>query len=354
MKYYGQVPKAIADLIILGGEMEQGVTKDGQALEIKQITAAQMKTSTDGVVATDKAFNTSRSAQETAYQNFHTADDALSVWLGKATGALSAFFGKRWNRQWVQVGFVNPSIAIPSTITDRLALALRMISFLASNPGYEAPNQGVTAAAGTTLRDAAIATQALAVLADADLTSKGTARGAAVDALTSMMRLLIGLLSELLNADDTRWLDFGLSIPATRGTPAAPTGLTVTANPQLNTRMGAADSPMASVLLTWNASPEATRYRVRMRIVGVQGDYQLAASTTEPIATVATPADAAVEFIVQAVNGNRQSVPSEPVVYQPVVATQADAQPVTRETPAATANGSNGHANGSRLAALPG
>ncbi|MDQ6624395.1 MAG: hypothetical protein M3Y86_13040, partial [Verrucomicrobiota bacterium] len=91
---------------------------------------------------------------------------------------------------------------------------------------------------------------------------------------------------------------------------------------------------------------------VRMRIVGVQGDYQLAASTTEPIATVATPADAAVEFIVQAVNGNRQSVPSEPVVYQPVVATQTEAQPVTRGTPAATANGSNGHANGTRLPAL--
>jgi hypothetical protein len=336
--------------------MTDGLIKDGAALNITQITAAQMKAGTDALIGADKAFNTSRSGQEKAYENFHAADDALTTWLGKATGTLSAFFGKRWNRQWVQVGFIAPSIAIPSTITERLALSLRVINFLAANPTYEAPNQGVTAATGKAARDAAISTQTLASQADADLSVKGTARTAASDALTSSMRLLVGVLAELLNADDTRWLDFGLSIPASISTPGAPLGLSASANPTQQGVKGTGDDATVSVLLTCDATPFASRYRFRMRVLGVQTDYELVASTTEPMASIDVPANAAVEIIVQAVNGSRQSVPSDPVIYDPMARKAPVASaPATLEhaaVPAAPANGTNGDhtpANGARV-----
>lgn len=333
--------------------MEDGLSKDGQALNIKQIDAAQMTSATDVLVQADKLFNTSRSLQQTAYNNFHAADDALTAWLGVVTGSLSAFFGKRWSAQWVQVGFINPSIGIPSTISDRAALALRMINFLSANPGYEASNQGVTAAKGTTLRGNASTTQGLATAADKDLSDQGTAREAAVADLASKMRLLIGLLSEILKTDDPRWLDFGLEMPAKLTTPAPPAGLAVAAAPTQGA-MGAADPNTTTVLVTCDATPFATRYRFRMRMAGLLGsNYQLVASTTEPMAQINVPANATVEFIIQAVNGNRQSVASAAAVYQPVVKTAAAVSAVQIEEVAAPrSNGSNGHANGNRMPAL--
>ena len=51
----------------------------------------------------------------------------------------------------------------------------------------------------------------------------------------------------------------------------------------------------------------AGRYRWRMLIVGVQTDYQLAASTTEPMASIGgVAAGQTVQIIVQAVNGSLQ------------------------------------------------
>lgn len=351
-RLYSQIPKPIADQIILGTEMTEGLTTDAQALGILQITALQMKTSTDALVVTDGAFNNARSAATAAYQNFHVADDALTQFIADTTNTLQPFYGRRYSTDWAQVGFVTPSIMTPRSIDERLGLSLRMINFLAANPTKEAPNQGVTAANGTTLRDAAINTRRLAYDADKDLETKGTARQAASDKLVNDMATLLGILSRILGQDDPRWFDFGLEKPGKLITPAAPTGLTATAN-TMTTSRGGNDSATTPVLVTWEATPFATRYRVRMRIAGLLGaNYELVKSVTEPMAQVDVPANTTVEFIVQAVNGNRQSVASDAVAYQPVVHVAATT-PVLSETPVAIvapANGTNGHANGSRVA----
>jgi hypothetical protein len=175
------------------------------------------------------------------------------------------------------------------------------------------------------------------------------------------MRLLVGVLSELLNADDTRWLDFGLSIPASIMTPAAPLDLSVTPNATQD-RKTATDAGILSAVVTCGATPFATRYRFRMRILGVQSDYELMASTKEPMAIIDVPSDAAVEIIVQAVNGTRQSAPSAPVVYDPMSRTVSAAsaptmlEHVSAPTPAngnsaSGANGDHSPANGARVPA---
>lgn len=117
---------------------------------------------------------------------------------------------------------------------------------------------------------------------------------------------------------------------------------------------------MTNVLLTWDAQPLASRYRLRMRVVGLETAFRLVASTTEPMAIVGdVPADSAVEVIVQAVNGNRQGVASEPIIYRALskAAPQMPAEAPSAATPlelvtvSSNGNGSNGHSKGSRVPA---
>ena len=348
----------VALLIVLGGKMKAGLLLLAEILGIKQITAAEMGSTVDALVAADKAFNDSRSAQQAAYDAFHEKDDALTAWLTKARSVLTTFFGTRWSTQWAQAGFINPTSAIPSTIGDRLALALRLIAFFAANPSYEAPTLGVTAAAGTVLRDAVVSTQQAVQAASTDLKQKGMERSVAADALVSLMRLLIGVLSEVLGANDPRWQAFGLAIPAMLATPGQTQGVTVAPNPAQSAGNVAAGAT-GSVLVQWTATARATRYRVRIRIVGLETTYRLAASTTEPMAIINDlPLDLPVEIITQAVNGDRQGVASEPVVYQPMakpaVEKPAKADSVLEAVNIAAngkgsgAQSSNGHRNGVR------
>lgn len=224
MNYYDQLPTSGAQAIVLGGKMQAGLTQYEQPLDIKQITAVEMQAGTDSFVAADKGFNDARSAQQTAYDLFHGDDDALTAWLTKARAVLVTFFGLGWSTQWAQAGYINGSTAVPSTISDRLALALRVTAFFAAKPSFEAASLGVTAAIATVLRTATVTSQQAVAAAATDLKQKAATRETAFNTLISKMRLLIGVLGELLNADDPRWLAFGLQIPASLVTPGQPQG----------------------------------------------------------------------------------------------------------------------------------
>ncbi len=84
-----------------------------------------------------------------------------------------------------------------------------------------------------------------------------------------------------------------------------------------------------------------------MKLVGVQSEYQLAASSPAPMAAIAgvLPGQT-VEIIVQAVNGSLQSVPSASVTFTvllPVKAAEAPAAKVALELPALATNGNGKH-----------
>ncbi|PZR76239.1 MAG: hypothetical protein DLM52_06335, partial [Chthoniobacterales bacterium] len=51
----------------------------------KRSSSRAMKAGTDTLVNADKLFNAARSAQQTAYDDFRPADEALTEWLGKAS-----------------------------------------------------------------------------------------------------------------------------------------------------------------------------------------------------------------------------------------------------------------------------
>ena len=103
--------------------------------------------------------------------------------------------------------------------------------------------------------------------------------------------MLIGILKGILSPTDPRWETFGLNIPATPTTPGIPQNVILTQSG-------------SNVLAQWDAVALATRYRVRMMIVGVDTKYRLVASGTEPMALISDLLPGAqINVIVQAVNG---------------------------------------------------
>ena len=203
----------------------------------------------------------------------------------------------------------------------------------------------VTAAKALALGTAVQAgTQTLAAAA-VSLSTIGQAWDASYATLAQEMRDLIKLLEVSLSKDDPRWLAFGLKMPATNSTPGQPQNL-------------AAHADGAGVMVVQcEAQALATRYRWRMRIVGAQTEYVLAASTTDPMASIreVIPGQT-VELLVQAVNGTLQGVASEPILFTlpPARAAGFTNLVTTEEAPAAgerahgNGNGS-GHGKGARV-----
>jgi len=343
---------------ILAAKLILGLNQYAIQLGILQVTASGMQTVLDVFTASDSAFNTARSALNSAYDDFHPKNDALSAWLLRVRSVLTNSFGNRWT-QWAQAGYVNLSTGLPGTITGRLALSQRLIAFFTANPGYEVAALQVTAAEGTTRRAATVAAQQVVADAMTVQKQKFAERATALEALRVQMRLLVKVLDAVLSPDDPRWKAFGLNIPSIGSTPAQPQNVNVAPADQAlmtgallsKARLTAATG--VAVLATCDAVPLATRYRWRMRIVGLQSDYTLAASTTEPMAIIATPIGVEMEIIVQAVNTSLQGVPSEPVIYRTAPVEKAAPETAIVSTPAkavALPHGSHGngraHTNG--------
>ena len=88
--------------------------------------------------------------------------------------------------------------------------------------------------------------------------------------LLKLMSTVVANLDTKVEPDDPRRLAFGLQLPSTQTTPAAPTGLRAT-------KMG------TEILLECDAVRLATRYRFRRKIVGADDKYKLVASSLTPI-----------------------------------------------------------------------
>lgn len=330
------IPTNSAQLIGLAQKMHTGIVQLGAAIPITMLTAAQLQSALDAFVTQDGAFNAARSARQTASDSYQTATGAVYDWLLAVSNMLATRFGTRWNTEWAQAGFINHSTGIPAKIEERLGLALALVGFFTANPSYEVPSMNLTAAQGTALRTAALTAQQAVTAAVVALNTIGDTWTTAYDALTALMRTLIKNLEGKLAKNDPRWLAFGLQMPATSATPGQPLNLT------------AHTDGTGAIVVQCDAVPLATRYRWRMLLVGVQTDYQLAASSVPPLATIpgVLPGQT-VQLLVQAVNGSLQGVASEPLIFTlpGAQAKEPIASPVALEVPHANGR-SNGHSNG--------
>ena len=326
------LPANTGKLIKLGNKMVGGLTARGQTLGITQMTAATLQAQLNGFAAAQSQFNTARDARQTvstACTSFHTAIDA---WLLKARDVLLPYLGRSWTAAWAAAGFVNHSTAVPPYVGDQLNLLGLLSPYYTANPDYEDPAVGVTGAAGTTLKTNSEAADTAFDASKTAATTKKDSRDAALEALKGSMRMLVRILDEMLDADDPRWTTFGLNMPDADTTPAAPENLTA----------NFAEGPV--LLAACDAVPLATRYRWRTKLVGVDADFRLAASTKSPLAQLdkVRPGQT-VELMVQAANQTSQSLPSASVFV--TLPTAAERMSFTKAASDASGETAPGHSS---------
>jgi hypothetical protein len=339
------VPRSRGQISGLGEKMKAGLLALGVLLGITQITTTSFGALLAAFNAALGVYNSARSSRQQAYNLFHSKEADLVSWLKIVRGILTGDFGNHWNTMWAQAGFVQPSTAIPRRSQDRIALAQNLAVFFTDSPSYEVPDKDVTAAEATALRDAVLAAQDPLQTANVALkTAAGTLRSAQ-KALVDNMRALIKILAATLSSSDPRWEAFGLNIPGENATPDAPTGLRATV-------MG------SDILLECDATALATRYRFRRKIIGVDDDYKLVASSITPMAMLqGVIAGFTMEFIVQAVNDGSQSTASDPIVVTIPAAAASEPQAKPAEplaelaaiAPNGKGNGNGSYAGSSRL-----
>ena len=294
-------PTNWGQLFVLATKMYNGLVAFAAAIPVTMVTAAQMLASRTAFKNAGDTFNAARTALNNAHRDAKPAQKALYDWLVTARAVIALRMGDRWSPQWAAAGFVAPSTQVPKTIDGQIALGQSLVTYFTDNPSFERPDMEVTEAKATELTDAAVEGQGDVSTAEQALTAARDARGPAKSNLLKLMSTVVANLDKKLEPDDPRWLAFGLQLPWTQTTPAAPTGLRATV-------MG------SEVLLECDAMPLATRYRFRRKIVGVDDKYKLVASSLTPMAMLEGVASGlTMEFIAQAVNGGSQSVASDPV-----------------------------------------
>jgi hypothetical protein len=216
--------------------------------------------------------------------------------------------GRKHNAGWAAAGFTT-NTRVPREHDQRQTLLAMMRSYLAANAGHEAslpqpigPPLAVTAAAALALGATFQAAFDLVNTKEGDQANCKTLRDADKNALSAEVSGTINELRRLLAADDPRWENFGLNIPANPNPPEAVESLTLTAQ------------GTGREALAWTPAVRASYYRIFIKIEGVDADFRFLKRDEDLDHTLndLTPGST-VSIYVVAANAGGEAAPSPTV-----------------------------------------
>ena len=285
-------------LFALGEDMCDGLHDLETPVGVKQNTESVLRPALTAARAAETAYGNCQVIKKNANAALTAADAAGKIFIANSRKRLSKFFGESASTEWAAAGWPPDSTATPTTQDERFDLIASIRAHFTSTPAHESADMEVTAA----LAEAAHAaiSNARATLGQ-KLTETGTAKAARDNAERNLRLRMSGLIDELtvlLTADDPRWHAFGLNRPADAETPEAPSFTTALAGPN------------HSLLADWDDSLRAARWRVWIKVIGVDADFRSVLTVTESDATIPdlTPGST-VEVRVTSVNDAGESAP---------------------------------------------
>lgn len=254
------IPKKIDSLFALAEDMADGAATHGATIGLLQNSETRIRGDLNPARTAYQNYQGAKATKEARTKTQSIADFEGKAFIGAAKNVLMPSLGSSWSAAWGTAGFIN-SLAVPSTLAERMNLLASLRDYFTANPGKEIAALNVTAAIGgirfTALSDARSA-------ANNAVAEVGSARAAwltARKALEKRMRGLIYELGQLVNDEDPVWHAFGLTPPASETTPDAPDGLILVLGPD------------NSVLASWEDVSNADYYRVYVEQGGSAGGF---------------------------------------------------------------------------------
>jgi hypothetical protein len=209
------LPSGINDLLLLAERMVSGLETHGPWLGMTQIPADEFRRSIDETGKAESAWTDARNAKAYSQTRMAAADATLAAWLAKARLVVMLARGEKWSKRWIETGFTHRAAKVPKRFEPRVALARRLVVFLALHPDFAVPFAQVTAAHGRTIYEWTFQTHHALEIATTDCRMKKRQRDAAERVLRRTMRQVFRVLSGIIARGDPRWLAFGLSQSAT-------------------------------------------------------------------------------------------------------------------------------------------
>lgn len=297
-----RLPDKLDLLFALAEDMADGLNQHETPVGVKQNTEAVIRAALAAARAAETTYGECKVAKKTASTAVAAADSAGRVFIMNARKRLSKFLGEAASAEWESAGWPPGSTATPSTQDERFTLLASLKAYFTAHPAHESVDMEVTAA----LADAACTAVSTARAAlGQKITESGQAKAARDVAEANLRKRMTGLITELetlLPPDDARWHAFGLNRPADEETPEAPSFTTVAAGPN------------STLLVDWDDSLRADRWRVWIKVAGVDNDFRAVVSVTESDATLSgLTAGASVEVRVTSVNDAGESAPGPTV-----------------------------------------
>ena len=236
------------------------------------------------------------------------SDGEVKTLLTGYRDVLERIHSRTHNAGWEAAGF-SQNLRVPTNHEARQTLLAAMRSYLAANAGHEAslpqpggPPLAVTAAAALALGATFQAAFDLVNSAEGEQENCKLLRDADKDALFREVSGTTAELRGLLAADDPRWENFGLNIPAHPNPPEPVTSVTLTA-------LGGGREA-----LSWTPAVRAAYYRIFIKIDGVDEDFRFLKKDEDLDHTLAelTPG-ATISVYVVAANEGGEAAPSPTV-----------------------------------------
>jgi hypothetical protein len=253
----------------------------------------------------------SRDARDAGLQEFRTAQTQheqkaaeVRTFSMLTRDLLRPSYGYKYSQAWAGTGFTN-KLVIPSSLTKLETLVESLAGFLTDNPGKESSSSGVTAVIAEGLHTDLSTLRHAVQGKETALRTRTQEKRAKFADLRQTLTAQARELKELIPADDLRWKDYGLNIPAIKERPATPTNITVVLI-----------GPNA-LSVKWDRSARAEYYRVWMRIIGVGTEFAVAGTPADlDMILESLPSNATVELALSALNNGGESARSEVIAVQ--------------------------------------
>ena len=290
------------ETVAQANQMISGLELHEATANVKQNTKLVLMAALANALNAKTAYDNAVTNRATLITALATANENVKTFISSARSVLLFFIGSLWTEAWASTGFPDQSTAVPRTVALREVLIGSLKTYFTNNPGHEVPMLNVTATIAETLRTALAEARAAYVESISDCRVKQEARDDAFTQLRKRMRGLISELETVLDPNDSRWLAFGLNVPAADATPEIPEGLVVTL-------LGPGTAAMH-----WTASARADRYRIWQKVHGLNNDYVVIETREELDFTAEDlPANSTIDFAISAVNDGGESQLSAPV-----------------------------------------